>query len=96
MPAMERLHQKLKDKDFAVIAVNMKEPVSHVAKFIHAHKLSFTTLLDASGDVARRYGVHAIPTTLIFDKLGNRIGTVIGPRKWDSRTYIRTFEKLSI
>ena len=92
---MERLHQKLKDKNVAIIAVNMKEPVSQVKRFIHTHNVTFTTLLDTTGDVARRYGVYAIPTTLIFDKSGNPIETVVGQRKWDSRIYIKIFERLS-
>jgi thiol-disulfide isomerase/thioredoxin len=95
MPAMERLHQKLISKDFVMVAINIKEPASQVERFVHDHKFTFKTLLDTDGNVASMFGVHAIPTTFIYDKLGNLIGTAIGQREWDSRTYMAMFEDLA-
>ncbi|MCK5418226.1 MAG: TlpA family protein disulfide reductase [Desulfobacterales bacterium] len=95
MPSMEKLHQKFKDRDFAMIAVNLQESASKVIKFFKEYKLTFTTLLDTTGDVGTGFGIRAIPTTLILDKNGRLIGKVFGPREWDGRDSFALFEYLT-
>jgi hypothetical protein len=43
MPAMERLHTWLKDKNFAMVAVNLQEPASRI------EELSLETRKGSSG-----------------------------------------------
>ena len=95
MPSMEKLHQKFKDKDFAMIAVNLQESASKVIKFFKEYKLTFTALLDSTGDVGTGFGIRAIPTTLILDKNGRLIGKVFGPREWDGRDSFALFDYLT-
>ena len=95
MPSMEKLHQKLSDKDFAMVTVNIKEPASQVRQFVKDFKLTFTTLLDLTGEVSTEFGIRSIPTTFILDKSGNAIGIISGPREWDSRKSIALFEHLA-
>jgi len=94
MPAMQKLHQRLKDKDFVMIAINLQEPSSRVKAFNKKHKLSFTSLLDSSGEVGLRFGVRSIPITYILDKKGGMIGKALGAREWDSEKSIALFEHL--
>ena len=94
MPAMEKLNAKLKDKDFAMVAVDLEEPVSRVKDFAKRYKLSFTILLDSKGEVGRLFGIRSIPTTYILDMDGGIIGMVLGPREWDSKESIALFEHL--
>jgi thiol-disulfide isomerase/thioredoxin len=90
MPSMEKLHQKFKDKDFVMVAINLQESASRVKKFYKEHKLTFTTLLDITGDVGR-----SIPTTFILDKNGRIIGKALGPREWEGKKSIALFEYLT-
>jgi len=94
MPSMEKLHQKFKDKDFAMIAINLQESASTVISFFKEYKLTFTALLDITGDVGAGFGIRAIPTTLILDKQGKLIGKVLGPREWNSSEAFALFEYL--
>lgn len=94
MPAMQKLHQRLKDKDFVMIAINLQEPASRVKVFNKKYKLSFTSLLDSSGKVGLRFGVRSIPITYILDKNGGMIGKAPGARDWDSEKSIALFEHL--
>ena len=94
MPAMERLHRRLKDKDFVMVAVSIQESASDVQRFFKQHKLSFTALLDSTGKTVPGFGIRAIPTTLILDKNGRIFGRIMGPRKWDSRESIAMFQQL--
>ena len=94
MPAMEKLHRRLKDRDFVMVAINMQEPDDQVKTFFEKMKLSFTSLLDSDGEVAAGFAVHALPTTFVLDKKGRIVGAAIGPREWDSRASIALFEYL--
>ena len=94
MPDMEKLHQKLKNKDFAMVTINLQESVSQVKQFFKDFKLTFTALLDSDGAVGAHFMITAIPTTFILDKEGIIIGKVMGPREWDSKAAIALFENL--
>lgn len=94
MPSMEKLNQKLKNTDFAMVTINLQESASQVKSFFEEFKLTFTALLDSTGEVSALFGIRSIPTTYILDKTGRIIGLVSGPREWDSKTAIALFENL--
>ena len=94
MPSMERLHRKLSGKDFAMVTVNIKETASQVKKFFEEYNLTFTALIDTTGEVSTEFGLRAIPTTFILDKSGQILGRITGPREWDSRKSVALFEHL--
>ena len=94
MPLMEKLHKRFKDKDFAMVAVNLREPATRVKNFFDKHKLTFTALLDSKGKIGARFGVRAVPTTFILDKEGGIIGKVFGSREWNSQKSFDLFEHL--
>ena len=95
MPSMQKLHQKFKDKDFVMVAINLQESASRVEQFYKEHKLTFTTLLDTTGDVGAGLGIRSIPTTFILDKNGRIIGKALGPREWEGKKSIALFEYLT-
>jgi peroxiredoxin len=95
MPSMEKLHQAFRNKDFAMVTINLQESASQVKTFFKKFNLTFTALLDSTGEVGISYGIVAIPTTYILDKTGRIIGRVTGPREWDSKASIDLFEHLA-
>jgi len=95
MPSMEKLHQKFKGKDFVMVTVNIQESASQVKKFFKMFNLTFTALLDTTGEVATGFSIRSIPTTFILDKSGRTIGTILGPREWDSKRAVALFEHLT-
>jgi len=94
MPSMEKLHRRLKDKDFVMVAINLQETPAQVKSFFEKLELSFAALLDSSGEVGTWFAVNALPTTFVLDKEGRIIGKALGPREWDSRASIALFEYL--
>jgi peroxiredoxin len=94
MPSMEKLHRRLKEKDFVMIAINMQESDAQVKTFFEKLKLSFAALLDSNGEVAAGFAVNALPTTFVLDREGRIVGAAVGPREWDSRASIALFEHL--
>jgi len=94
MPAMEKLHRKLKHKDFAMVSVSLQDSAAQVQRFFKQNQLTFTVLLDSFGKTVPEFAIRAIPTTLILDKTGRIVGRVIGQREWDSRESIAMFDQL--
>ena len=94
MPAMEKLHRRLKDKNFVMVAINLQESPARVRSFFEKLELSFISLLDSSGAVGSGFAVRGLPTTFVLDKEGRIIGKALGPREWDSQASIALFEYL--
>jgi peroxiredoxin len=94
MPSMQKLNARFKDKDFAMLAVSLKEPASVVEKFFKDYSLTFTALLDSDGELMTPYRIRGIPNTYIIDRDGTIIGKAFGPRKWDDQQAIALFEHL--
>ena len=95
MPSMEKLHQKFKDRDFVMLAINLQESALKVRQFFKDYGLTFRALLDITGDVGGVLGIRAIPTTFILDKSGRIIGKALGPREWEGKESIALFEYLT-
>jgi thiol-disulfide isomerase/thioredoxin len=94
MPSMQKLHARLKDKDFLMVAIDLQESAEPVKKFLNEYELTFMTLLDSKGETGPLFGINSIPTTLIMDKNGMIIGVAMGPRDWASKKSIALFEHL--
>jgi peroxiredoxin len=94
MPAMQKLYTHFKDRDFAMVAINLNEPAGIVKKYFRVHKLTFMTLLDSINELGGPFGIRGIPTTFIIDRDGGIIGRALGSRRWDSKKSIALFEHL--
>jgi peroxiredoxin len=94
MPSMQKLYMRFKDKDFAMVAINLNEPGFVVDRYIKDHQLTFTVLLDSINELGAPFGIRGIPTTYIIDRDGSIIGKTVGSRRWDSKKSIALFEYL--
>jgi peroxiredoxin len=64
MPSMEKLYTEFKNRDFTMLAVDLREEAKKVMAFKERFKLNFPILLDSEGRVVGfRYGVWSIPIT---------------------------------
>jgi peroxiredoxin len=87
MPSMERLHQRLRGKDFVMLAVSEDESgAAAVQPFVQEMGLTFPVLLDPEGAVPPHYGVTGYPETFLIDRSGRVINHTIGPENWDSES----------
>jgi peroxiredoxin len=92
LPLMERLYQDYKGHGFEVVAVSSDVQGAEVVQpFVSELRLNFTTLLDASGQVTRLYGVTSLPTSYLLDRQGRLVTVAIGGHDWakaDAHTLI--------
>ena len=69
-PLLNKLHTKLKEQGFEVVAVNLDENKLLGEKFLQEVPVDFTVLHDEKGEWADKYVVESMPTSFIIDKNG--------------------------
>ena len=94
MPSMQRLATALQDRPFRLLAVNVKESSAKVWKFMKLLNVTFTTLLDSTGESAEAWDVQIYPTSYLIDADGRMRYVAYGPVDWDSDDIIQRIESL--
>jgi len=94
MPSMQRLHKEMRGRPFSILAVDVEESKSTVWRFKKLLNISFTTLLDSKGEVARAWDIGIYPTSYLIDSEGRIRHGVQGALEWDSEEVKQLIETL--
>ena len=95
MPGMQRLMSAMKDRPFAILAVNVKEAKAKVWRFKNLLKVNFPALLDSDGAATEAWEVQFYPTSFLIDSEGNIRYTAYGMiDSWDSDETRQVIEQL--
>jgi thiol-disulfide isomerase/thioredoxin len=78
-PALDQIYAKYKPMGFTLVAINVESEKSDAEKFLSATPASFPILFDPDNTVSGKYGVSAMPTTVLVDRQG-RV-------RWQHRAY---------
>ena len=70
MPAMQTIHDKLRDKGFVVLAINELEDDAKVREHIKQYGHTFPVLMDRDNKVANQFGVLGLPVSVFIDEKG--------------------------
>jgi thiol-disulfide isomerase/thioredoxin len=70
LPVIQKIFNGLKNKDFALLAVNSMEKQGTVNTFINEQQYTFPVALDGEGKTGDAYGVKAYPTLVLIDRYG--------------------------
>ena len=80
IPDLVRVYEEYRDRDFVIVAVNVRERRELVSEFAEKQGMSFPILLDARASVAMQYRLRGIPTSLFLDRDGTiryiHVGTI--------------------
>lgn len=95
MPSMEALYQRLKGRDFEMLAVSIdRKGKEVVGPFVEKYGLTFPVLLDPENKTYNLYGLRGIPETFIIDKNGVIVYKVIGAQDWMKKDWLDYFERI--
>ncbi len=98
MPSMEKLYQKLKNRNFTILAVSTPTPPretrERIVGFINENGYTFPVLIDDSREISSLYGSGSIPTSWIIDADGKVLARFVGAMEWDSEFMVKIFEEL--
>lgn len=82
MPAMERLYQEFKDKNFVILAVSVRDRKQNAVGFVKELRLTYPVALDTEGQVGLLYGAWGLPTTYLIGPKGEGLARAWGPAEW--------------
>jgi len=92
MPSMETVYQRLKNRGFEILAVNLGDSRGKVSEFMNEYKLNFPAVLDEKSLTGSQYSIRAIPTTYIIDRRGLIIARLVGSTNWNTPKIITALE----
>ena len=84
MPAMEHLYQEYKDRNFVILAVNVKDRKQDAINFLKELKITYPAAFDPDGQVGLLYGAWGLPTTYLIGPKGDGLARAWGPAEWYS------------
>ncbi len=70
IPILNAWQEQYAERGLQVLAVNVQEPRHHVLEFQKMMPLNYPSLLDADGEVASRYNLMALPSSVLLAKGG--------------------------
>jgi peroxiredoxin len=95
MPWMESLYQRLKGREFEMVAVSIDEKGKEtVGPFMEKYSLTLPVLLDRDKKISALYGITGVPETFIINKQGVVDLKIIGPQNWTDRKWRDYFDDL--
>ena len=69
-PALDEMYRKYQPMGFALVGINVESEQADAERFLGARPVSFPILFDPDNTVSDRYGVSAMPTTVLVDRQG--------------------------
>ena len=82
MPSLERLAQRHEAEGLVVVAINYKEQVPAIRRFLEAQPVALPILLDRDGAAASAWTPRVFPSTVLVDRIGQPRQVVVGELDW--------------
>jgi peroxiredoxin len=94
MPVLERLHRESGARGLAIVGINAREDRAAVERYAKDLGITFSVVLDPSGQINSHYGVVGLPTTFVVGRDGRVVAFAVGPRDWASAPARALIERL--
>jgi len=78
MPFLQEINDEWTSKGLVFLSIDTGEDVTKASGYMERGGYEFTVLVDPNNEVAIRYGIQYLPTTLIIDRDGKLLATKIG------------------
>jgi peroxiredoxin len=75
---MNAMQEKYSDDGLVIIAVNVDADPAAASAFLEEYPAQFRIINDPDADLAREYGVVAMPSSYIFDRRGALVTRHLG------------------
>lgn len=72
-PWMNEMQQKYAGNGLVIIGVNLDRNIEDAKAFLSAYPANFTVSYDPDAEIAKKYGVEAMPSSLIFGRDGELV-----------------------
>ncbi|MGH8324338.1 MAG: TlpA family protein disulfide reductase [Steroidobacteraceae bacterium] len=70
LPLYNGLQADFPASDFAILAVNLDEDIADAKTFLREHPVTYTTLQNPQGDIAKTFKLKGMPSSYLLDRDG--------------------------
>ena len=95
IPSLQRLKDRLADRPFALIAVNMGEGAPRVHRFLDMMPIDYTVLLDPEMRATKAWQARLLPYSFVLDRTHRIRYTVVGEIDWSAPDVVQRIEALT-
>lgn len=81
IPWLNELRARYAAHGLVVIGVNVDAERSDAEEFLREVPIDFEVVFDPQGELAKRFDLQGMPTSLVFDRAGNLVETRLGFRQ---------------
>ena len=78
MPDFEKMYAAKKTKGFTILAINEDKEREKADAYLKSKPVTFPILIDGDGAIAKRFGIEALPTTILVGRDGKVLQVVEG------------------
>jgi peroxiredoxin len=78
MPDFERIYAAQKTRGFTIFAINEDREREKADAYLKSKPVTFPILIDRDGAIAKRFGVVALPTTILVGRDGKVLRVIEG------------------
>ena len=78
MPFLQEIHDEWTSKGLVFLSIDTGEDATKASGYMQRYGYDFSVLVDPRNEVAIKYGIQYLPTTLIIDRDGTILATKIG------------------
>ena len=94
LPSLNRLQEKINNKNFNILAVNIGEETNTVKKFLSKMDIKFPVLTDPHAESVEPWKLIAFPSSFVIDKHGIIRYGLFGGLEWDNKEVVTVIENL--
>lgn len=91
-PWLNSMHRKYGPDGLQIIAVNLDKDRALADKFLAEVPAEFALRFDPAGELAKHYGVQAMPSSYLIDTEGNVLASHAGFRSGEAAEYERAIQ----
>jgi peroxiredoxin len=96
MASLRELQARLDGRPFAIVPISVAEADGAVRRFFAGESLPFAVLLDRDRSVARAWGIHTLPSSVVLDRTLKRRFMAEGDVDWARPDVMKTLSDLLI
>jgi thiol-disulfide isomerase/thioredoxin len=94
IPWLNQMRARYGERGLVIVGVNVDAERQDADRFLRAVPIDFEVLFDPAGELAQRFDIQGMPTSLVIDRSGNVVERYLGFRDSQKAPHEAALQKL--